>query len=340
MKIVLCHKDTAPVGAHGGFSALYKNIAREFVAMGHQVAVITAFDGEWMPGVERIIVPDMDPSERRRAVSSALDALKPDVVECPSWGAEVALYVSRPRSKRAPVVIRADIPSRMYPEALSCLVEEEMVAQADAVIAVSNWCARQWAWVDNRCLRVVPHGARREPGEDGKEKGLVVWVGKATWMKGIDLLADVACSLQSRHRLVCVIGPSRYSLDGPLNMLKLTGAEVVSQLPEDEYFALLRRAQFILSTSRKEGFGLALLEGMAHGAVPVVPVWIGGPLDYITPANAVIYQRIGGVLEALASAGDVEQLSKRAQERADRFSWARTAVETLAVYREVAGGWL
>jgi alpha-1,3-rhamnosyl/mannosyltransferase len=111
----------------------------------------------------------------------------------------------------------------------------------------------------------------------------------------------------------------------------------VGSVPEDQLVALYRGALALLFPSRDEGFGLPPLEAMQLG-VPVVcsraaslPEVVGGAAVLVPPddeagwANAI--RRIvddGALRSALAEAG---------RARVKQFSWARTARETLAVYR-------
>jgi glycosyltransferase involved in cell wall biosynthesis len=108
---------------------------------------------------------------------------------------------------------------------------------------------------------------------------------------------------------------------------------------DDDIPALIAGARAIIYPSIYEGFGLPVLEAMASG-VPVLcstaPALreVAGPAAlYCEPAD------VEGFTNAMRELIDDDALCARlgaaGADRADRFSWSRTATETLAVYRKV-----
>ena len=111
-------------------------------------------------------------------------------------------------------------------------------------------------------------------------------------------------------------------------------------LPRDSLYALLSGASLLAYPSRVEGFGLPPLEAMSLG-VPVVAsdaqvlreVSAGAALH--VPAGdpaawAAAFRRI------LTEPGLAASLGSKGRARSSHFSWRRCALETIAVYREVA----
>jgi glycosyltransferase involved in cell wall biosynthesis len=107
---------------------------------------------------------------------------------------------------------------------------------------------------------------------------------------------------------------------------------------EPELAALYAGALAYAFVSFSEGFGLPGLEAMAAG-VPVVaaraaslPEVYGDAAHYCDPLD------MSSIAAALSDvAGDAElraRLVALGRQRASDFSWARTAEQTLAVYRE------
>lgn len=110
------------------------------------------------------------------------------------------------------------------------------------------------------------------------------------------------------------------------------------RVTEAELAALYRGALAFVFVSFSEGFGLPGLEAMSAG-VPVVaakaaslPEIYGDAARYCDP-HAV--ESIAGALEEVASNDDLrDRLIRLGRLRAARFSWRRTAEQTLGVYRE------
>ncbi len=330
MRILLCHKDISSAGCAGGFSTLYINLAQYFFNMGHEVAVITGRLEPWNLKVDRYIVSDTNLSIRRKKITEAINLWKPDIAECAGWGAELSDYVST--ANRANVFVRGDIPSKFYPEAEYMPEEENLARQADAVIAVSSWCSSQWTAITEKQVVIVPHGVHKPRYKNFKKDAkLIVWIGKATWMKGIDLLSDIASKITVQYKLVCVVGPALYENKQAIEKLSRAGVSIVTGLSTNAYQSLLAKASFILSTARKEGFCIAVLEGMAYGAIPIVPEWIGGTLDFVTPELGLIFHTLDEIPHLLHTTDYTK--SEYAQQRALSYSWYRTAEETIAVYQ-------
>jgi glycosyltransferase involved in cell wall biosynthesis len=112
-------------------------------------------------------------------------------------------------------------------------------------------------------------------------------------------------------------------------------------VPEEDKPALLSGATAFVFPSLYEGFGLPAAEALACGT-PVIasnrsslPEVVGEGGILVEPTDA----------EALAEAMEVllvddvlrAELQHRALTQAAKFSWKQTALETLAVYRKVAG---
>ena len=110
----------------------------------------------------------------------------------------------------------------------------------------------------------VPQPARDAPIE-------LLWIGRASLVKGSDVIVDVARSVARRHD-----GNVRFTLVG-LDVAAVSGpgVEVLPFVPRGELPRLFGRATAFLWTSRFEGFGLAPFEAMAHG-VPVIATRVGG----------------------------------------------------------------
>lgn len=110
----------------------------------------------------------------------------------------------------------------------------------------------------------------------------------------------------------------------------------IGEVHEEDKVALYQGATAFLYPSRYEGFGLPALEALACG-VPVVgsdassiPEIVGDAGSLVSPDNA---RSMAGALIGIVTQMDLrDQLSGRAIQQAAKFSWDKTAHETVEAY--------
>jgi glycosyltransferase involved in cell wall biosynthesis len=103
--------------------------------------------------------------------------------------------------------------------------------------------------------------------------------------------------------------------------------------------AVYRGAVCFLFPSRYEGFGLPPLEALSCG-VPVIGSNVSSIPEVVGDAGILVSpdetRHMAGALIAVAMEPEMrDQLSERALAQATRFSWEKTAQQTLAAYEEV-----
>src|SRR4051812_28289313 len=198
---------------------------------------------------------------------------------------------------------------------------------ARLVIAASTALADSARELGATSVQVIPSGVEL-PAEVGEEASPpeVLYAGRLSPEKGILDLVEAA-----RGLALVVAG------DGPLRD-RVPGAR--GFVPHDELDRLYARAAVVACPSRREGFGVACLEAMAHGR-PVVATSVGGLRDLVVDGETGIVVPPGDV-DALQSAlqrllGDAglrRALGAAGRERAaERFSWDRISDATVAAYR-------
>jgi glycosyltransferase involved in cell wall biosynthesis len=145
-----------------------------------------------------------------------------------------------------------------------------------------------------------------------------------------------------------VIGGKRPETDDPLFFNPRSLVDTL-EIAEDVKFvgwvdeahkpALLRGAACVVFPSRYEGFGLPVLEALACGApvitsnVSSLPELLGDAGFAVDPDD--VQGLAGAILSCLVDDGLVAELRRRGPMQAVRFSWTKTARETMAVYEEV-----
>jgi glycosyltransferase involved in cell wall biosynthesis len=121
--------------------------------------------------------------------------------------------------------------------------------------------------------------------------------------------------------------------------LKPEWVRFVGPVAEGDKPAIYRGAVAFLFPSRYEGFGLPPLEALACGT-PVVGSSAASLPQVVSDAGVLLdpddAEGMAGALIQLAQVPSFRtELSRRALAQAARFSWERTARETLSAYREV-----
>jgi glycosyltransferase involved in cell wall biosynthesis len=230
---------------------------------------------------------------------------KPYVVQV--WGTDVEL------ARRVPQLARS------------------VLRGARLVIAASHELAAGARALGAREVRVIPSGvdlpadmgAEAEPPE-------VLYAGRLSEEKGVLELVQA-----TREMRLVVAG------DGPLRA-RVPGAR--GFVPHDELQRLYARAAVVACPSRREGFGVACLEAMAHGR-PVVATAVGGLLDLVVDGETglVVPPRdpgaLRGALERLLADPELRRSYGAAGRKraAERFSWDGVTDATIAAYAEALG---
>jgi D-inositol-3-phosphate glycosyltransferase len=187
------------------------------------------------------------------------------------------------------------------------------------------------------------------------ERGhIVAFVGRIQPLKAPDVLVNALADLAHRDpalaadtTLVIVGGPSGSGLDRPTSLIELAASlglrERVRFLPPqagDDLVAVYRAADVVAVPSHNESFGLVALEAQATGT-PVVAAAVGGLVTAVRDGVSGVlidghaaddWARVIGRL--LREPRRMAELARGAVGHARDFSWSRTAIGLLAVYRE------
>jgi glycosyltransferase involved in cell wall biosynthesis len=203
--------------------------------------------------------------------------------------------------------------------------------------------------VDPGTVRVIAEapalavGPPRSPAETAVGSPYILAVGDLRAKKNLGALVRAVAALRRApgipHRLVLAgvdagEGPGLAALGGGDGAVTLTG-----YVDDTALDRLLAGAALLVHPSLYEGFGLVVLEAMARGTpvlaarATALPETGGDAAAYFDPSDPADLGR--QLLALLDDAGRRSELARRGRERAAEFSWARTAAETAAVYREL-----
>jgi glycosyltransferase involved in cell wall biosynthesis len=197
--------------------------------------------------------------------------------------------------------------------------------------------------IERDIVRVIPEAPALPVGDLAPPAGpYVLAVGDLRAKKNLGALVRAWVALRRgdgiSHRLV-LVGVDSGS--GPALRALAEGAplELPGYVSDAELDALIRGADVLVHPSLYEGFGLVVLEAMVRGTpvlaarATALPETGGEAAAYFDPADDADLGRALGAL--LSDAGERERLARDGLARGGEFSWARTARETAAVYREL-----
>ena len=114
----------------------------------------------------------------------------------------------------------------------------------------------------------------------------------------------------------------------------------LNYVPDEDLPVLYKNAHVFVLPSLYEGFGLPVLEAMAQGCPVVIsntsslPEVGGDAAVYIDPEN--VESIVEGIEKVLGDTKYRQSLIKKGREQVKKFSWEKTARETLKVLEEVA----
>ena len=226
-------------------------------------------------------------------------------------------------------------------------LERLALRRAGGVIAISRETKRKlvshYGLSDGKVV-VVPLGVDSVGvGSARRSTSLptILMVSRLDRRKNLDEALQALAEVESPFRVVVVgHGPERGRLEHLAHRLGLR-AEFVGSVPQGELPGYYGEADIFLSTSRSEGFGLSLLEAMAHGCA-VLASDIHAHRELIPDSRfGILYNNLDELTEKLRmliiKRNLVESLGGAAQKLSLRYSWEDTAKATLAVYHGVAG---
>jgi len=204
---------------------------------------------------------------------------------------------------------------------------------ADAVIAVSHWLARKAAALGARDVRVIPNGVRPLEGTPD-DRRYVTFIGALRAYKSPETFIELARHFPGLEFLV--VG------DGPLR------AELERNAPENVSFLgyrgdignILSRTLLLVLPSRREGFGMVVVEANSLG-VPVVGRRVSAIPELVADGkNGMTFETFDELLDAVELLLEPKR-NRRAgyigMKLAERYSWEKVARDVEEVYRGVLG---
>jgi glycosyltransferase involved in cell wall biosynthesis len=247
------------------------------------------------------------------------------------------------------------------PEFRTRFTEQARLAaeNSDLIIAVSEFTAHQVSSLlkfDTSRIRVVPHGVRQpvhQSQSDSQRENMILFVGALQIRKNVTRLVEAferlarnsrnAGPVEDPWRLVLAGAPSGYRVDQIIDRIERSTCrdriELAGYVSQSDLEALYSRASIFALPSFDEGFGIPVLEAMAHG-VPVVTsnrsalVEVAGDAALLVDPYAI--EELECALKRLMNDHTLRAtLSDRGRARAKHYTWDRAVEATYSIYREL-----
>ena len=217
---------------------------------------------------------------------------------------------------------------------------------SDAIIAVSRFTAAQvetLLHIPADRLRVVPHGVRIPSKSALPREKLVLFVGAIQRRKNIARLIRAFERLPDPWRLALAGAPDGFGAAEELSAVEQSrrrdAIDVLGYVSAADLENLYRRASIFAFPSLDEGFGMPVLDAMAHG-VPVItsntsamPEVAGDAALFIDPRDT---DALAGALLQLAHDDQLrDDLTRRGLARARQFTWESAVEKTWAIYHQI-----
>jgi len=217
----------------------------------------------------------------------------------------------------------------------------EAADRSDRIIAVSEFTKRQvveYLGYPKEQIAVVPHGVVMPLSVspiDAREK-IVLSVGAVQKRKNTRRLIEAFQAMGGDWQL-WIAGSAGFAAEEMLKDVP-PNVRVLGYVSDRELETLYRRAAVLAFPSLDEGFGIPVLEAMAHGVAVLtsnrsaLPEVAGDAALIVDPFET---EAIAEGLKQLESIEARSEFVAKGLERAREFSWEGSAAMTAAVYGEL-----
>ena len=222
--------------------------------------------------------------------------------------------------------------------------------RSDLIITVSHFTARQVQQllkVEASRIRVIHHGCRRpsEPPVAANRERMILFVGALQRRKNILRLVEAFEQAAPDWRLI-LAGSFGFGSEEILariqNSPRREDIQVLGYVPESHLHNLYQRASLFAFPSLDEGFGMPLLDAMAHG-VPILtsnasalPEVSGDAALLVDPSDDTSIAQ--GLRRLIDDQALREKLSQKGLARCREFTWEKAVKKTWKVYQELLAG--
>lgn len=225
----------------------------------------------------------------------------------------------------------------------------KVAKKADHLIAVSKTTKNnliEILKIPEEKISVIYEGVDHEKfyplrRKERREKFIIGYLGGLGKRKNVEILLEVAKKLKNENVIFKIAGkgPEKEKLEKKARRLKLNNVKFVGFIPEEMLNEFYNSLNLFIFPSLYEGFGLPVLEAMACG-VPVIVSKTSSLLEIVGEAGILVNpENINEIVKAIENILNDKnfqlKLKRKSLKQAKKFSWEKTAKETLKVYEEL-----
>jgi glycosyltransferase involved in cell wall biosynthesis len=219
---------------------------------------------------------------------------------------------------------------------------------AKHIIAPSTYTASElkhhYGVADDR-IRVIPMASalsEESNAVEGVGENFLLFVGTIEPRKNLVQLLQAFSKLEDKNVQLVLAGGRGWKNHAIMTEIKKTPrVQYLGYVSQSQKCWLMEHAAAFVFPSLDEGFGMPVLEAMSVGT-PVVTSNAGALPEVARDAALLVDPKdTHGLTQAmeqvLSDKNLSEKLAQAGKQRAQEFSWERTARETLRVYKEIRG---
>lgn len=273
-------------------------------------------------------------------------------------------YFSPPRDARRQVVVVHDVLFETHPAHFPArtrwrnrVLVRWSARRAGSVVTVSEYSRREIAraygrpverialvhnGVDPTAARAVPVGGDRLPAGVPADRPFLLAVGRLEPRKNLALVLAALRLVDDPDLRLVVVGRDDFEQPATLAALAAEPRAIhLTDVPQDELWALYRNAAAFVFPSLGEGWGIPVLEALAAGTpviasdVTAIPEAGGDACTYVSPLGEGAPGRLAALL-ADAAKGTLAFDPEAARRQVASFGWDRSAAELVAALRAAA----
>lgn len=284
---------------------------------------------------------------------SVLFLSKPDVVNLHYIGDNAFYLIIARILKKFNLIVSIHGPERLNRRIGRNVIIKKLIKQADMIIANSqhslNKVENLYSNIRDKSV-VIDNGIYLEEFDNvngyKKEKRYIFSARRFSFSKGMDLLVR-AFSIVHQHYsdiklLLAGDGKDKIKCEEISKKLKIIDYIIfLGAISHSKVISLLKSCEIFVLPSRKEAFGIVLLEAMACGK-PIVATRVGGVPEVVREGeNAILVEPESpqalaeGIVKLLENSDLAKRFGERGREIVKNFTWDKIVERYINTYNSV-----